>query len=99
MSRRRAVREYSRGFRTDAGRGAAGVLSAWPHRQRCGRVFAAGSVFGKTNLVLLPCPFGARPAGAGAAGSGSAGIRMVPRFSAAGGAVHGGGFAVVREGV
>jgi hypothetical protein len=40
-----------RGLRRDAGRGAAGVLSAWPHRQRCGRVFAAGSVFGMMNLV------------------------------------------------
>ncbi|WP_158300507.1 hypothetical protein [Arthrobacter crystallopoietes] len=51
------------------------------------------------DLVLLPCLFGARPAGAVAADPGAGKIRVDPRFSAAAGAVPGGGFAVVREGV
>ena len=57
-------------------------MSAWPHRPCCGRGFAAGSVFGMMGLVLLPCLFGARPAGAVAADPGvgrSAWIRGFPR--------------------
>jgi hypothetical protein len=84
-----------RGFRPNAGRGAAGGLSAWPHRQCCGRVFAAGPGFGKMNRAYCR----ARSVRGGAAGSGRGRIRMIPRFSAAGGAVPRGGFAVVREGV
>ena len=46
------------------------------------RVFAAGSVLGISNLVLLPGPFGAWPAGAGAVDpgvGGSAWFRGFPR--------------------
>ena len=71
-----------RGSRTDAGRGAAGVLSAWPQRRRCGRLCRRVS-FRENEPGLLRCPGSVRGRpGAGAADpgvGGSAWIRGFPR--------------------
>ena len=80
-------------------RGSSGRIECLATWQRCGRVIAAGSVFGKMNLGCCRARVRCAAGRAGAAESGSGRIRMNPRFSAASGAVPGGGFAVVREGV
>ena len=71
-----------RGSRTDAGRGAAGVLSAWPQRRRCGRLCRRVR-FRENEPGLLRCPGSVRGRpGAGAADpgvGGSAWIRGFPR--------------------
>ncbi|AUI53652.1 hypothetical protein AC20117_22075 (plasmid) [Arthrobacter crystallopoietes] len=91
--------EGPRGFRTECGQGSRGRLSAWPHRPCCGRGFAAGSVFGMMDLVLLPCLFGAAAGRGRRRGSGSGKSAWIPRFSRGSRRCPGGGFAVVREGV